>query len=65
MHEPDCPMCGSPLVAITINVGAGPRTLCSCARCDRCWWNVEGRLTDLSGVIDDLAESGARNRGRA
>ena len=56
MPDPVCPMCGAPLVEITINVGAGQRKMCSCARCDRCWWNVEGRLTDLDGVISDLAE---------
>ncbi len=54
--EPDCPMCGAPLVVITINVGAGARTMCSCARCDRCWWSADGRLTGLAGVISDLAE---------
>ncbi|RMH78029.1 MAG: hypothetical protein D6683_08145 [Actinomyces sp.] len=41
---------------ITIQVGAGPRTLCSCSRCDRRWWRADGRLTDLSGVIADLAD---------
>ena len=56
MPESVCPMCDAPLIAITINVGAGPRTMCSCARCDRCWWNVEGRSTGLDGVISDLAE---------
>jgi hypothetical protein len=56
MIEPDCPMCGAPLVAITINVGAGERTMCSCARCDRCWWNADGRLTGLDGVLSDLGE---------
>lgn len=56
MTEPDCPMCGAPLVVITINVGAGARAMCSCARCDRCWWNVDGRLTDLGGVVSDLGE---------
>ncbi len=56
MDEPDCPMCGAPLVTIAINVGAGQRTMCSCARCDKCWWNVDGRPTNLDGVISDLAE---------
>ncbi|MFQ5556150.1 MAG: hypothetical protein ACE5GB_01345 [Acidimicrobiales bacterium] len=56
MDEADCPTCGAPLVSITIHVGAGPRTLCSCSRCDRRWWMVEGELTDLDGVIDDLGE---------
>lgn len=50
----DCPACAAPLVTITINVGAGERILCSCARCDRRWWQVEGRYTTLEGVIDDL-----------
>lgn len=50
----NCLDCGSPLVTITINVGAGERVLCSCAKCDRRWWQVDGRFTDLDGVIDDL-----------
>ena len=49
-----CPMCESPLVSITINVRGGARTLCSCAKCDKRWWNVNGRLTTLSSVIGDL-----------
>ncbi len=54
MSKTSCPACGAPLVAITINVGAGERTMCSCARCDRRWWQRDGRLTDLDGVIDEL-----------
>lgn len=54
MSSSECPRCTAPLVQITINVGAGERTLCSCAKCDRRWWQVDGRLTDLEGVIDDL-----------
>lgn len=45
---------------ITINVGAGERTLCSCAKCDRRWWQVDGRTTTLDGVIRDLGEPQAR-----
>lgn len=41
-------------MAITINVGAGERILCSCAKCDLRWWQADGRVTDLAGVIDDL-----------
>jgi hypothetical protein len=41
-------------VTITIHVGAGDRTLCSCARCDKRWWQRDGELTDLEGVIGDL-----------
>jgi hypothetical protein len=56
MSNSDCPGCRAPLVQITINVGAGERTLCSCAKCDRRWWQVDGRLTNLDGVIRDLGE---------
>jgi hypothetical protein len=56
MSNSDCPGCRAPLVQITINVGAGERTLCSCAKCDRRWWQVDGRLTTLDGVIRDLGE---------
>lgn len=56
MSSSECPGCNAPLVQITINVGAGERTLCSCARCDRRWWKVDGRFTDLDGVIDDLGK---------
>ena len=54
MSEAVCPACGAPLVTITIHVGAGDRTLCSCARCDKRWWQRDGELTDLQGVIGDL-----------
>ena len=43
-------------MTITINVGAGERMLCSCAKCDRRWWQVDGRLTTLDGVIRDLGQ---------
>jgi hypothetical protein len=56
MSSTACPGCGAPLVTITINVGAGERVLCSCAKCDRRWWQVEGRLTTLEGVIKDLGQ---------
>ena len=56
MSDAACPACNAPLVTITINVGAGERTLCSCAKCDRRWWRSEGQLTDLEGVIDDLGD---------
>lgn len=49
-----CPACEAPLVTITINVGVGARTMCSCGKCDRRWWQLDGRLTTLRGVIDDL-----------
>jgi len=39
---------------ITINVGAGERTMCSCGKCDQRWWQIDGRLTTLDGVISDL-----------
>lgn len=52
----NCPACTAPLVTIAINVGAGERVLCSCAKCDRRWWMVDGRLTTLDGVIDDLGK---------
>lgn len=50
-----CPACGAPLVTISINVGAGERTMCSCARCDERWWHSDGRVTTLAGVIGDLS----------
>ncbi len=56
MASTECPGCGAPLVTITINVGAGERVLCSCAKCDRRWWQVDGRLTNLEGVIHDLGQ---------
>ena len=56
MSSTPCPACGAPLVTITIHVGAGERTLCSCAKCDRRWWMVDGELTTLDGVIDDLGK---------
>lgn len=56
MSEAACPACSAPLVTISINVGAGERTLCSCARCDRRWWQRDGHLTDLQGVIADLGD---------
>lgn len=51
-----CPACDSPLVTITINVGAGERTMCSCGKCDRRWWQRDGRLTTLDGVIHELGQ---------
>ncbi len=54
MSKATCPACTAPLVAITITVGAGERTMCSCARCDRRWWQRDGHLTTLDGVIDEL-----------
>lgn len=54
MSSAACPQCESPLVTININVGAGERTMCSCAQCDRRWWRREGRLTTLDGVIHEL-----------
>ena len=56
MSSSECPGCSAPLVTITINVGAGERTLYSCAKCDRRWWQVDGRLTTLAGVIHALGE---------
>ena len=56
MSNPACPACGSPLVAITINVSAGERTMCSCGRCDQRWWQRDGRLTTLDGVIGELGQ---------
>ena len=50
----ECPSCGAPLVTITINVGAGERTMCSCGKCDKRWWQRDGRLTTLDGVIHEL-----------
>ena len=49
-----CPSCGAPLVTITINVGAGERVMCSCGKCDLRWWQRDGRLTTLDGVIHEL-----------
>ena len=63
MSDTACPACGAPLVMITINVGAGARTMCSCGRCDQRWWKVEGRLTTLEGVIPDLGRPEAPRRG--
>jgi len=60
MADVPCPACNAPLVTITINVGAGERTLCSCARCDRRWWSRDGQLTDLDGVIGDLGDPAPR-----
>ena len=51
-----CASCGGPLVTISINVGAGQRVMCSCARCDSRWWHSEGRVTTLAGVIGDLGD---------
>jgi hypothetical protein len=56
MSSTACGECGAPLVTITINVGAGERILCSCAKCDRRWWKVDGRLTNLDGVIHELGQ---------
>ena len=39
---------------ISINVGAGERIMCSCGKCDQRWWQRDGRLTTLEGVIGDL-----------
>lgn len=61
MVEMACPECAAPLVTISIQVGAGERILCSCARCDRRWWDREGHLTDLQGVIADLGNPLPRN----
>jgi len=60
MDDEDCPACGRPLVTITIHVGAGERVLCSCAVCDRRWWQVDGEITDLQGVIGDLNDPAPR-----
>lgn len=63
MSATACPACGAPLVEIAIEVGAGTRTLCSCSTCDQRWWQVDGRLTTLDGVIDDLGNPlSARSR---
>lgn len=40
---------------ISINVGAGERVMCSCGRCDRRWWQSDGCLITLEGVIGDFA----------
>ncbi len=56
MAESKCPDCGAPLVSIKIHVGAGERTLCSCAQCDRRWWVRDGVFTDLDSVKADLAQ---------
>lgn len=54
MSNNSCPACGAPLVMISINVGAGERVMCSCGKCDQRWWQRDGRLTTLDGVIGDL-----------
>ncbi len=56
MAESTCPECWAPLVSIEIHVGAGKRTLCSCAQCDRRWWVRDGSFTDLDSVKADLAQ---------
>jgi len=56
MAESTCPECQAPLVTINIQVGAGERVLCSCAKCDRRWWIRDGVLTDLDSVIGDLSQ---------
>lgn len=55
MSNKGCPACGAPLVMISINVGAGERIMCSCGRCDQRWWQSDGRLVTLEGVIGDFA----------
>ncbi len=65
MSSSPCPTCGAPLVTITIHVGAGERRLCSCAKCDLRWWEMDGQTTTLDGVIDDLGQpEGFRSRPR-
>lgn len=56
MAESPCPDCGAPLISIRIQVGAGERVLCSCAKCDRRWWVRDGEFTDLESVIGDLSQ---------
>jgi hypothetical protein len=51
-----CANCRTPLVAITLDVVEGTRTLLSCSRCDRRVWVADGGPIDLSGVLADLSD---------
>ncbi len=56
----DCVRCKRQMVAITMEILNGSRTLRSCSHCDIREWVSDTGDTSLSGILADIATASAR-----